>query len=159
MQGEGYDPPGIFTFSFMRSENAIDPFIDFMNDMGSILRERDLIDGEVRLPQRRLKIDYADYSNEHPSMKYASFWVDDGEHIAGVHPKTSLPFFMNASGSAIYKMCEGKMSIEEIFEEIKRIWPTVEDRMLLENLLSFFLLLEEIDILNINGGSLEGAAV
>ena len=151
MPEKEYDPPGISTFSFVRSEDARDGFIDLMNDMGVILKERKLVDTEVRLPQRKLKIDYGDYAKRRPCRKYSSNWIDDGDHIAGMHPKTYLPFFMNSSGSAIYRMCEGKLNIEDIFGEFKRIWPSVSDCLLLEDLLSFLLLLEEIDVLDYKG--------
>ena len=44
--------------------------------------------------KEKLVVNYADYAFAHPIRLHPSCWVDDGDHLAGVHPKSSLPFFI-----------------------------------------------------------------
>ena len=152
MQEIEYDPPAVSTFSYLRSKDSQDGVIDLLNDLGGILKERNMIEKEVHLPQRKkLEIKYNDYSKKHPKIKYSEKWIDDGNRIAGVHPITSLPFFLNSMGSMICRFCESEMDIEEISRELKRMYPSVSEYILLKDLLSFLLLLDEMDLIDFSG--------
>lgn len=152
MKEEEYDPPAVLTFSYFQSKDSQDRIIDSLNDMGVILKERKLIDKEICLSQRKkLAIRYNDYSKKHPTRKYSEKWIEDGNRIAGVHPTTYLPFFLNSTGSTICKLCEGKIDVESISRELNRMFPSVSDYILLKDLLSFLLLLEEMDLMEFNG--------
>jgi hypothetical protein len=149
--GEDYDPPSVSTFSYIKSKDSRDEFIDIFNDMGIILKERKLIDKEIRLTQRRkLIVQYNDYSSSRPTRKYSEKWISDGDHIAGIHPITYLPFFMNSSGTTICRLCEGEIDIEMICKELNSLYPSIEKSIILNDLLSFLLLLEEMDLLELN---------
>jgi len=148
---EDYNPPSVSTFSYIKSKDSRDEFIDIFNEMGIILKERKLIDKEIHLAQRRkLIVQYNDYSARRPTRKYLEKWISDGDCIAGIHPITYLPFFMNSSGSTICRFCEGKMDIERMCEELNSLYPSIEKSILLNDLLSFLLLLEEMDLLEFN---------
>ena len=152
MHEEEYDPPAVLTFSYFKSKDSQDGFIDVLNDMGAILKERKLIDKEIRLSQReKLAIKYNDYSKKHPTRKYSEKWIEDGNRIAGVHPITYLPFFLNSTGTTICKLCEGKMDVDDISKELNGMFPSTDGYILLKDLLSFLLLLEEMDLMEFNG--------
>jgi hypothetical protein len=151
MQENEYDTPAVSTFSYFGSKDSQDVAIDLLNDMGLVLKEKKLLDKDVRLAQRKkLAIRYNDYSKKYPTIKYSERWIDDGKCIAGVHPNTYLPFFLNSTGSTICRLCEGKMDIDGISGELNRIFPSVDNHMLLKDLLSFLLLLEEMDLMEFN---------
>jgi len=154
-----YDQPTVATFSPLRSKDAEDPYRDLINNIGSILSERKLIKSKVVLPKKeKLVVNYPDYAFAHPIRLHPSCWVDDGDHLAGVHPKSSLPFFINSSGSIICRLCTGKNSIEEMHKELKEIWFSVADDVLLRDGLSFLMLLEEMNLIEFVGRKIEGTA-
>ena len=151
MQENDYESPAIATFSYFRSKYSHDIAMDLMTDMGSVLKEKKLLDKEVRFAQRKkLAIRYKDYSEKYPTIKYSERWIDDGNCIAGVHPYTYLPFFLNAVGSTTCRLCDGKKNINNISAELNRLFPSTDNNILLKDLLSFLLLLEEMDLIEFN---------
>lgn len=158
-QENEYDQPAIATFSPLRSKDAEDQYRDLINNIGSILNERKLIERDVILPKKeKLEVHYADYANAYPIRLHPPCWVDDGEHLAGVHPKSSLPFFINPTGSIICRLCTGKKSFEGILKELKRIWFSVDYDVLLRDGLSFLMLLEEMNLIEFKRRKIESIA-
>jgi len=151
MQENEYESPAVATFSYFGSKYSHDVAMDLMNDMGSVLKEKKLLDKEVRFAQRKkLAIRYKDYSEKYPTIKYSERWIDDGNCIAGVHPYTYLPFFLNTAGSAICRLCDGKKNIDDISAELNRLFQSKDNCILVKDLLSFLLLLEEMDLMEFN---------
>jgi hypothetical protein len=151
MAGEDdYDYPAVATLFSLRSRNAEDSSIDLVRRIGTVLGEKDLISSVVTLPdQKYLEVQYEEYAKKRPIRKHPEHWVDGGEQIAGIHPDTFLPFFINPSGSVICRLCKGNLCIEEMLEELKLLWPFLSEDILLNNLLSFLLLLEEMDLVEL----------
>jgi len=148
VQKNEYDAPAVSTFSYFGSKDSHDAAIDLLNDVGSVLREKKLLDKEVQLEQRKkLMIRHNDYSKKHPTIKYSERWIDDGNCIAGVHPNTYLPFFLNSTGAAICRLCDREMDINSISRELNGLFPSMDYNVLLKDLLSFLLLLEEMDLI------------
>ncbi len=147
---EEYDHPAVATLFPLRSRNAEDSSIDLVRRIGAVLKEKELIETEVDLPgQKYLEVQYEEYARKRPVRKHTEHWVDGGEQIAGIHPDTFLPFFLNSSGSTICRLCEGNLCIEEMLEELKLQWPFLPEEILLNNLLSFLLLLQEMDLVEL----------
>ena len=148
-----YDSPGIATIFPLWSKNAEDIYTDLVNRIGNTLKEKNLITEEVKLPEEKeyLIVKLGDYAKKYPIRKHFKHWVDGGEKLAGVHPDTYLPFFINISGSIICKFCDGQMNVEQIIEKLRKNWDFLPKETLEKDLLSFLLLLEELDLVEFCG--------
>lgn len=150
--GTEYEPPAISTFSFLKSKDSHDGFNDLLEDIGRTLKERGLVEREPYIPQRpKIIVRYKNYSKKHPIRKYSERWIDDGTYIAGVHPTTYLPFFLNQTAAGICRQCEGQQDVNSISTRLKEMFPAIDDNTLLTDLISFLMLLEEMELMEFKG--------
>lgn len=141
-----YDSPAVATIFPLRSSHVEDVFTDLVNKIGTALKEKNLITDEVKEEKEYLIINLEDYAKKYPVRKHYRHWVDGGEHIAGIHPDTYLPFFINFSGSIICRLCDSQLNVEQIAEKLQEMWIPLPEEELMNDLMSFLLLLEELDL-------------
>ena len=148
-----YDPPVVATMAPLRSKYAKDGGAKFVTAIGKVLEKKGLIDFEVTIPDENkpLTVKLEDYSQKYPVRKHHLNWVDGGDQIAGLHPDTYLPFFLNISGSIICRLCNGEESVEQLIIKSKELWPSEPEEVLVKDLLSFLLLMEEMDLIEFKG--------
>ncbi|MGB9175949.1 MAG: hypothetical protein WCB46_04345 [Methanoregula sp.] len=122
---------------------------ELVNTIGTLLKEKNYIGEAVAVQDsgKPLDINLEDYIRKHPVRKHRRHWIDGGDQIGGVQPETVLPFFINPAGSQICRLCDGRHSTGEIFQEMKKIWGSLPEKTLITNVMSFLLLLEELDLI------------
>lgn len=144
-----YDSPGVATIFPLWSRYAEDVYTDLVNKIGTVLKEKNLIQDEVKLKDQKepLVLKLEDYLKKYPVRKHSRHWVDGGEQIAGVHPYTYIPFFINPSGSLICRLFDGQTNVLGIIEILKGKWDFLPEEVVVNDLLPFLFLLEELDLL------------
>ncbi len=147
-----YDPPVVASISPLRSRHAPEAKAELAAAIGGLLRDKELIDREIAIPDKNepLRIELEDYARKYPVRRHCECWVDGGDQIAGLHPDTYLPFFINSSGSTICRLCNGEKSIGQIIARSRELWPSQHDETLVNDLMSFLLLLEEMDLIELS---------
>jgi hypothetical protein len=148
-----YDSPGVGTIAPLRSRDAEDVRTDLVKKIVLILENKGLISKDIVPPveSRSLRIQLNEYINKYPVRKHEKHWVDGGEQIAVLHPKTYLPFFLNVSGSKICRLCDGEHTIEKIISQLKNEWHLQPEKVLVRDLMRYLLLLEELDLIEFVG--------
>jgi hypothetical protein len=80
-----------------------------------------LIKSEVVLPKKeKLVVNYPDYAFAHPIRLHPSCWVDDGDHLAGVHPKSSLPFLSTLLAQSFVAFAQEKIVLKRYKKSSKK---------------------------------------
>jgi hypothetical protein len=147
-QESEYDAPGIGTVAPLRSKFAGDVETDLVKKVGGILQERGLIGCDWAQPvQTPIIIKLRDYIGKRPVRMHSSHWVRGSSQIAILHPETYLPFFLNPTGSDVCELCDGEHTVKEIIDVQKMWWSSVSEKILVEDLLKFLLLLEELGLI------------
>jgi hypothetical protein len=124
-----------------------------IKEIASLLENKGMI-GEAMKPtgcSEQLGVRLEEYLANIPQRKYRSQWIDTGNQIAVVHPETFFPFFFNRSGSRIIKRCDGKRTIRQIVLQEKRTWPSIDRLELAKDVVRFFFLLDELDLVEFRG--------
>jgi hypothetical protein len=124
-----------------------------IKEIASLLENKGLI-GEAMKPtgcSEQLEIRLEEYLANIPQRKYRSQWIDTCNQIAVVHPETFFPFFFNRYGSRIIKRCNGKRTIRQIVLQAKRTWPSIDRLELAKDIVRFFFLLDELDLVEFRG--------
>jgi len=152
-QENEYDPPGVGTITLLRSRDAEDVRADLVKKIGLILENKGLISKDMVPPveSRGLRIRLNAYVNKYPVRKHEKHWVDGGRQIAVLHPETYLPFFLNASGSKICRLCDGEHTVKKIMTQLKNEWHFQPEKVLVRDLMKYLLLLEELDLIEFVG--------
>jgi hypothetical protein len=149
MNGRDFDPPVVATIFPLRSRYAEEVSTELVNTIGTLLQEKNYIGKSVAVQDSRkaLDIKLEDYIRKHPTRKHSRHWIDGGDQIGGVQPDTVLPFFINPTGSRICRLCDGRNSTGEIFHLMKKTWRFLPEKTLINSMMSFLLLLEELDLI------------
>jgi hypothetical protein len=149
MNRRDFDPPVVATIFPLRSRYAENVSTELVNTIGKLLKEKEYIQEEVTVQDtgQALSIHLEDYIRKHPVRKHRRHWIDGGDQLGGVQPETVLPFFLNPAGSRICRLCDGRNSTGEIFQEMKKTWRGLSEKTLITNVMSFLLLLEELDLI------------
>jgi hypothetical protein len=152
-QTTDYNPPEVGTVFLLRSKYAEDPRLDIVKKIGSILESKGMIRGDMKPTGyiEPLRIRLSEYVKKFPLRKHKGHWIDGGKQVAVFHPDTFIPFFLNDSGSRIARLCNGKHPIREMIARSKKESPSVPEETLVNNLMKFLLLLEELDLIEFVG--------
>ena len=147
-QEKEYDFPEIGTVFPLRSKHTEDFRLELTKKVGLVLEDLGLIQDFMNPIgySEPLKIRIKEYENKFPFRKYKECWIDGGMQLAVFHPDSFLPFFLNKSGSIICKLCNGKHSVKQIITRFRRK-SRVADKILVEKVMSFLLLLDELDLI------------
>jgi hypothetical protein len=149
MNRRDFDPPIVATIFPLRSRYAGEISAELVNTIGSLLKEKQYISEEVTVedsgPAR--EVDWGDYAGKYPVRRHRRHWIDGGDQIGGVQPETVLPFFINPSGSAICRLCDGRNTTAAIIRHMKKSWKFLPEAAVLDNVMPFLLLLEELDLI------------
>lgn len=151
--GKEYDPPGIGTVFPLRSKFAEDPRTIFVKSLAYVLGNNGLIRENAKPAGHNgaLRIHLNEYMHKSPVLMHKKHWIDGGRQIAVFHPSTSFPFFLNNFASSICRLCTGKHNIEEIIAWSRKEWPFMSPQVIVEDLMKFLLLLEELDLIKFIG--------
>ncbi len=148
--GEEYDPPGVATIFPLRSKHAGDMKTELAVNIGEALAREKMIDCQVSFPDDRagITIRFDEIKDMRPARRHGQHWIDGGSQVVGIHPETYIPFFINRTGSEICRLCDGQKCIGTIISDLKPLWPDVSGSVLTRDLVSFLLLLEELDLVD-----------
>jgi hypothetical protein len=149
MNGRDFDPPVVATIFPLRSRYAEEVSTELVNTIGTLLKKKKYIKKEVTIQDsgKAREIDLKEYVSKHPVRKHRRHWIDGGDKIGGVQPETALPFFINPAGSLICRLCDGKNTTGEIIGQMKKTWCFLPGESVLNIVMSFLLLLEELDLI------------
>jgi len=144
-----FDPPVVATIFPLRSRYAEDLSKELVDTLVDVLSEKKYLTKKIPIPdsQGAREINLEDYIRRYPVRKHRWNWIDDGERIGGVHPDTALPFFINRSGSRICRLCDGRNTTGDILFQAQKMWGSVPRAVLLDRVMSFILLLDELDLI------------
>lgn len=153
MPGIEYDPPAVATIFPLRSKNAGDIKTELAVRIGEVLAQEKMIDCQVSFPDdgTGITIIFDEFVGMHPVRKHRKYWIDGGSQVVGIHPDTYIPFFINSTGSEICRLCDGEKSVSTMISDLNALWPDVQASVLTRDLVSFLLLLEELDLVDIAG--------
>lgn len=146
---EEYDPPGVGTVFPLRSRYSEDFRVSLVRKIASDLESKGLI-GKDKCPVVRtegLRIRLDEFLDKYPVRKHESSWIDGGKQIAIFHPDSGIPFFPNASGSRICRLCDGKHTIGDMIARSRKKWHSLPEKVLAKDLMRFLLLLTELDLI------------
>jgi len=151
--GVEYDPPAVATIFPLRSKNAGDIKTELAVRIGEVLAQEKMIDCQVSFPDDSagITIRFDEFAGKHPVRRHGKYWIDGGSQVVGIHPDTYIPFFINSTGSEVCRLCDGKKSVSTIISDLETLWPDVQSSVLTRDLVSFLLLLEELDLVDITG--------
>ena len=148
-----YSCPEIGTVFKLASNFAQDIRLGPINNIADVLEKQGLISEHMKPLGycETLKVRLSDYLNKSPRRKHDQHWIDGGRQVAVFNPETCLPFFMNESGSKICRLCDGTHKVGELIESSQKNWPSVEKKVLVQDLLQFLFLLQELDLVEFEG--------
>lgn len=148
-----YCPPEIGTVVKLRSTNAEDPRLAPVMEIASILGKGGLISEHMKLRSHKeeLRVQFDEYAKRRPKRKHGEQWIDGGKQLCVFHPVTYLPFFLNHAGSRVCEFCNGKLDVDEIVTLLKKEYGLVTKESITKDLMTFLLLLEELDLLEFEG--------
>lgn len=151
--GGEYDPPGVSTIFPLRSKHAGDIKTELAVKIGEVLAQEKMIDRQVSFPEDKTEItvNFDKLASKRPTRRHGKHWIDGGSQVVGIHPDTYIPFFINSTGSEICRLCDGERSISSMILDLKALWPEVPGMVLTRDLVSFLLLLEELDLVDMAG--------
>jgi hypothetical protein len=149
MNSPDFDLPLVATIFPLRSRYAEDVSTELVNTIGALLKEEHYIQEAMHIQDsvKAREIDMEDYRNKHPVRRHRRHWIDGGDKIGGVQPDTALPFFINPVGSKICRLCDGTNTTDGIIRTMKKDWGFLPREAVVTSVMSFLLLLEELDLL------------
>jgi hypothetical protein len=150
---EEYDPPGVATIFPLRSKHAGDIKTELAVSIGKVLAQEKLIDRPVSFPGdgAEIVVKFDEMAGKRPVRKHGKHWIDGGSQVVGIHPDTYIPFFINSTGSEVCRLCDGERSVAAIISQLSALRPDIPSSVLIRDLVSFLLLLEELDLVDITG--------
>jgi hypothetical protein len=145
-----YEPPGVGTTYPLRSNYVEDMTVNLIKNITSVLEKRGMIRSRITLPflAKRMIIKINEFADKMPVRNHERCWIDGGEKIAVIHPETKLPFFFNVSGSIVCRLCDESHNVGDIINKLKKVWSSTTDKTLIKDVVSFLILLEELDLID-----------
>jgi hypothetical protein len=146
-----YEHPKVGTVFDLRSRYTEDAGLGFVKRLGFELEKKGLISEDMRptgyIEKLRAKI--GELIDKTPMRKHEGHWVDGGIQVAVFDPDTFFPFFFNASGSRICRLCDGKHTIKEIISKSGADLAMLAKSALAKDIVRFLLLLEELGLIEL----------
>ncbi|PVX23288.1 MAG: hypothetical protein CW691_11040 [Candidatus Bathyarchaeum sp.] len=149
-QGQ-YNSPAVGSIGPLMSKDGKDITGDIINSVSSLLAEKGIIkpNAAITIHHHKKVVHKKDYLNIFPKRLHAKQWIDTGNGLAVIHPGTSLPFFLNDTGSKICRLCDGEHTIKDMLNIFHKKWSSLPRKRLETDFLQFLLLVEELDLINL----------
>ena len=144
-----YESPEVGTLFPLSSVYAENIYVGVVKRIADVLAEKGLISEYMKplAPPLVLLVRFSEYASKVPVRKHCGKWIDGGDQVVVFHPDTFVPFFLNYSASRIAKMCDGKTNVEKLLRLLKKDETFERTGHLVEDLMRFLLLLEELDLI------------